>query len=84
MAKIRPGKRSDQDETEKAYQILVSAMQSHPEIEQTIWAGACWTALVNGYLNSDIPYELFCHDFDSAKEHYSKWWSGVCNENKKA
>lgn len=70
----RPSKKSDQNNTEKAYQILLKAMQAHPEIEQSLWAGACWTALVNGYLKSGISYELFCEDFDGAKNHYSKWW----------
>lgn len=74
MAKRRAHKRSDQNNTEKAYQILLKAMQDHPEIEQTLWAGACWTALINGYINSDLSYEEFKEDFDSAKEHYSKWW----------
>ena len=36
MSKRRPGKKTDQVETEKAYQILVNAMQNHPEIEQTL------------------------------------------------
>lgn len=73
-AKRRRGKKTDQTETEKAYQLLIKTMQDHPEIEKTLWAGACWTALVNGYLNSGIPVKEFIEDFDSAKEHYIKWF----------
>jgi len=71
----RPPKDSDQDETEKAYLILNKAMLNHPEIETSLWCGACWTALVNGYLNSGFPYKEFCEDFDNAKEFYKERWA---------
>lgn len=74
MVEKRPGKETDQDETEKAYQILIKAMQDHPEIEKTLWAGACWTALVNGYLQCDIPLKQFRSDWKSAMDHYAKLW----------
>ncbi len=73
MDRKRRRKKSDQNETEQAYQVLQQAMLSHPEIEQTLWAGACWTALVTGYLNSGISWEGFCNDFENAKNHYAKW-----------
>ena len=73
-AKKRPPKKSDQKNTEKAYQILLEAMQNHPEVEPTLWAGACWTALVSGYLNCGISYKEFCEDFEEAKEHYRLRW----------
>jgi hypothetical protein len=74
MVKKRYRKKTDQSETEKAFQILLHAMQSHPEIESTLWAGACWTALVNGYLKSDIPLKEFKEDWERALKHYSKLW----------
>jgi len=73
VSKRKP-KRSDQKNTEYAYQILIKAMQEHPEIEQTLWAGACWTALVNGYLNSGVSFEEFDVDWRCAYDHYRKWW----------
>ena len=73
-AESRPPKDSDQDETEKAFLILRKAMLSHPEIEQSLWVGACWSCLVNGYLQSDIPYKDFCIDFDNAKKFYKERW----------
>lgn len=72
--KKRPRKKTDQENAELAYQVLLNTMQFHSEIEQTLWASACWTLLVRGYLNSGVPYEEFCEDFDSAKEHYKKRW----------
>lgn len=75
MVEKRKAKKSDQVNTETAYLILLEAMRTHPEIEQTLWAGACWTALINGYLASGIPFKEFCEDFDRAKEHYAKWWN---------
>lgn len=72
LVRRRKSKKSDQKNTEIAYQILLKAMLSHPEVEQSLWAGACWTALINGYHNSGIPWKEFCEDFDAAKKHYSK------------
>jgi hypothetical protein len=75
MLKKRKRKKSDQCGIEKAYQLLLRTMHAHPEIEQTLWAGACWTALINGYAACGATYEEFCQDFDGAKAHYSKWWN---------
>jgi hypothetical protein len=74
MVRRRKEKKSDQYNTETAFQILRQAMLDHPEIEQSLWAGACWSALVNGYLLSEIPYDQFCEDFDNAKEFYKERW----------
>ena len=73
-AEPRPSKETDQEETEKAYQILNEAMLQHPEIEPSLWTGACWSALVNGYLNSQVPFKEFCIEFDCAKEFYRDRW----------
>lgn len=74
MVKKRRSKKTDKINAEKAYQILLETMIAHPEIEPTLWASACWSSLVTGYLNSNIPYREFCEDFDSAKEHYKNRW----------
>lgn len=72
--RTRKRKTTDKDETENAFQILKNAMQAHPEIEQTLWAGAMMSCFVDGYINSHIPYEYFCQELDSIKKHYKKWF----------
>ena len=72
--KRRSSQESDQDETEKAYQIFLKTMNNHPEIEPSLWSGACFSCIVNGYLASDIPYEYFCNELDEVKNFYKKHW----------
>ncbi len=75
MTKCRPSQDTDQLNTEIAYKILTAAMAAHPEIESTLWYGACWSLLINGCLRSGLTYKEFCTEFDAAKEHYKKCWT---------
>jgi len=45
---IRPAKETDQEETEKAFNLLKDCIASHPEIDPTLWDGAIWRLLVSG------------------------------------
>lgn len=74
MKEIRLSKKTDRENTEKAFKILKNAMQSHPEIEPTLWAGATWSCLVEGYRNSEFSYEDFCEEWDKIKKHYKSWF----------
>jgi hypothetical protein len=74
MLEKRPGKLTDQEETEKAYQILLKAMQDNPDIESTLWVGAFWSCIVNGYRNCDMSYEEFCSELDSVKAFFKTEW----------
>ena len=74
MSKIRESKDSDQEEVEKAFQILRKAMKDHSEIESTLWAGALFSCLVTGYPNSGITYKEFCGEIDSVKKFYKSRW----------
>jgi len=71
---IRKRKQTDQEEIEKAFSILTDCVRNHPEIEETLWAGAFWSVLVEGYCASRMPYELFCYECDEVKEHYKSWF----------
>jgi hypothetical protein len=77
MAENRPGKPTDQEETERAYQILLKTMQDNPDIEQTLWSGACWSALVNGHINSGITYEEFCKEMESVRQFFKYKWRAL-------
>jgi hypothetical protein len=70
----RRPKKTDQADTEKAFQILQEAMQSHSEIEPTMWAGAFWSCLVEGYANSGCSYAEFSCEWEKIKEHYISWF----------
>ena len=70
----RHPKETDQNEIDKAFNLLKDCMLSHPEIEQTLWAGAFWSVLVDGYSSSGISYEEFCSSWDEVKHHYKSWF----------
>lgn len=74
MKEIRPPTKLDQDETEKAYQMVMQLMNDHPEIESTLWCGAIWSVLVNGYEQCDYSYEEFCNEVKRISVHYKSWF----------
>lgn len=74
MSKRRKPKKSDQNNTEKAFQILRKAILEHPEIESTLWSGANWSLLINGYINNGVSYVEFCSELDGVKEFYKNRW----------
>lgn len=70
----RPTKETDQEEIEKAFNLLKDCMASHPEIEPTLWAGAFWSILVHGYNASGTTYNQFTREWDELKHHYKQWF----------
>ncbi len=71
--KPRPPKETDQQETEKAYQILTNVVTTS-HIERTLWVGAFWSHLVEGYMNHGYSYDQFCEELEEVKKCYKKWW----------
>jgi hypothetical protein len=65
---------SDQDQTEKAYEMLHELTRLHPEIEMTLWAGAFMSAFINMHMDSGLDYNDFCEVIDGVKAHYKKWY----------
>lgn len=71
---IRPPKETDQETIEKCFVLLKKCMSDHPEIETTLWAGAFWSVLIDGYNASGISYEQFTSEWDQVKHHYKPWF----------
>ncbi len=70
----RPKKETDQEEVQKAFIILKECMELNPQIEPTLWAGAFWSILVDGYNSSGISYDEFTGEWDKLKQHYKSWF----------
>ena len=68
----RPSQESDQEKIEKAFNLIKKLMVDHPEIEPTLWAGAVWSILVDGYSSSGMSYEQFTREWDLVKNHYKE------------
>lgn len=74
MTKLRPSKSTDQKETEKAFHIIQETIESHSEIEPTLWVGALFSKIVEGCIASKFSYDEFCKMMDSAKRLYKSWF----------
>jgi hypothetical protein len=74
MKKIRDPLKTDQDDTEKAYLLILKLMNDHKEIESTLWCGAVWSVLINGYISCDFSYEQFLKEVQKLVKHYKHWW----------
>lgn len=72
--KRRTSKKNDQKETERAFQIIQKAIEEHPEIEPTLWAGALFSKIVQGCETSGLSYLEFCEMIDDAKNFYKRWF----------
>lgn len=70
----RPAKKDDQENTERAYEILTETVNLNSDIERTLWVGAMISLLIEGFINSGISYEAFCAEWDRIKTHYKPWW----------
>ncbi len=71
---IRQPQKNDQEQIEKAFNLLRDCMAEHPEIEPTLWAGAFWSILVAGYSASGMSYEQFTTEWNEVKHNYKKWF----------
>jgi hypothetical protein len=70
MKKIRLPKEDDQENIERAFQLIKRTITRHEEIEPTLWGAACWMILVIGHAGSGYSYEEFCEEWDNVKDHY--------------
>lgn len=73
MKEERPPKPDDQDNIEKAYQIIRTALEES-KIEPTLCAGATFTILAEGYRNSGFSYKEFCEELDEVKDLFKLGW----------
>ena len=74
MMQRRPSKETDQEQTQKAFLILKECMELNPQIESTLWAGAFWSILVDGYNRSGMSYEEFTDEWEKIKYYYAEWF----------
>lgn len=70
----RPPKPNDQKNTEKAFRLILELYEKHPEIEPSLWAGALWSALANGYLNCHFTFDEFKRQIDDMLKHTKKYY----------
>ena len=72
--KLRPSKPTDQENVEKAYQILLELMESHKEIEKPLWIGAFASIITFGFKNNGFTHEEFMDEIDLMFGNCKQWW----------
>lgn len=70
--KLRIPKDDDQENAEKAYQLIAELVKSNPGIDDNFWVGGCWTALINCYRETGFDYKDFCKEVEKVKRFYKK------------
>lgn len=79
MAEPRQEKKTDQELTQKGYDLLLELIENHPEIEATLWIGVCWGATAHACIENGITHEEFCEECNKNMKFYKQWWDE--NEN---
>lgn len=69
--KIRKGKSTDQENTHKAFQLLMRLIKTHQkEIEPALWVGAMIGALAENFEESGVAFDVFNKEMMRAVQHY--------------
>jgi hypothetical protein len=66
----RPGKKTDNEEIERAINLLYELMQFNTQIEPTLWSSAFTFIIANGYKQCGYTYEEFRNTIHLGFEHY--------------
>ena len=72
--KIREPKPNDQEQVQKALDLIKEVANLNPDIEATIWVSACYSCIVSSYINSGITYDEFIRDISNGFKIYKSWW----------
>lgn len=74
-------KSTDQQNSEKTFDMLCDLVKLNPEIEGCIWMSAFFTCIVQTFVKSGFSYEDFCEDMKGSMEKYKSWFDEDKNEN---
>lgn len=70
----RKPKIDDQEQADRAFDILAQIMDMHPEIEPNIWVASTLSCIVASFIDAGASYEAFCVEMKAMTEHYKSWW----------
>lgn len=74
MAKFREPKEDDQHKIDLCFKLISEAVKSNPEIEGAIWVSACFSSIVQSFIDNGLSYEDYLHEMKSAMAHYKEWF----------
>ena len=69
--KYRLKQSTDQEKTQKAFELLLDLIQDHQkDIEPALWTGAMMASLAENFEKSGIPFEWFKSEMIKCIEYY--------------
>ena len=72
--KIRPPKPDDQDQCDKACDLLYDFLKENNHIEPTIWVSSMISVIAQSYINTGLSHEFFCRELDFIKKQSEEWF----------
>jgi hypothetical protein len=73
MKKRKP-KPDDQENADKAANLIAELVKLNPQIEPSIWVSACLTSVARAFRSSDYTYEEFIREAERALKFYKRYW----------
>jgi len=73
--KIRIPKITDNEEIEKAINLIYDLMDFNQNIERTLWSSALAFVLIKGFKQSGFTYKEFRNDISQAFDHYEDFFN---------
>lgn len=67
-------KTTDQANIQRGYELVNSLIEEHPEIESSLWVGIFLSSIATSFIESELEYEDFREELESAIDHYEDWW----------
>lgn len=74
MAKFREPKEDDQHKIDLCFNLIVDAVKSHPEIEGAIWVSACFSSIVQSFIDNGLSYEEYVSVMTNSIMYYKGWF----------
>lgn len=73
MKKRKP-KPDDQQNADKACDLITELVKMNPQFEPTIWVSACLTCVARCFHSNDFTYDQFLREAQSALKFYKRYW----------
>lgn len=72
--KNRELKENDRKEIDRAYELIVNIIKTHPETESAIWVAANFSIIARFFQGSGYSHEEFCEKLYKTAKDYKPWW----------
>ena len=72
--KIRESREDDQENAQKAFDLILEFVEENDHIEISIWAATFFNVLAHAFKNSGYSHEEFCEEIKNVARDYKSAW----------